>query len=55
MWTVWLLTCSQALNIKIKKKKIKKDKVQVPQRNQILSLYLTALGFTSKNEEYNSE
>ena len=33
----------------------KKDKVQVPQRNEMLSLYCTALGFTSKNEEYNSE
>ena len=33
----------------------KKDKVQVPQRNELLSLYCTALGFVSKNEEYNSE
>ena len=33
----------------------KKDKVQVPQRNELLSLYCTALGFVSKNEEYNFE
>ena len=33
----------------------KKDKVQVSQRNELLSLYCTALGFVSKNEEYNSE
>ena len=45
MWTVWLLSCSQALNMK------KKDKVQVPQWNEMLSLYCTALGFTSENEE----
>ena len=48
MWTVWLLTGSQALNMK-------KDKVQVPQRNEMLSLYCTAFGFISKNEEYNPE
>ena len=33
----------------------KKDKVQVPQRNEMLRLYCTALGFISKSEEYNSE
>ena len=33
----------------------KKDKVQVPQRNEMLSLYCTALVFISKNEEYNPE
>ena len=33
----------------------KKDKVQVPQRNEMLSLYCTALGFISKSEEYNPE
>ena len=32
-----------------------KDKVQVPQPNQMWSLYFTALGFISKNEEYNPE
>ena len=32
---------------------MKKDKVQVPQRNEMLSLYCTELGFISKNEEYN--
>ena len=48
MWTVWLLTCSQALNIK-------KDKVQVPQWNEMLNLYSTAFGFISENEEYNPE
>ena len=36
----------------------KKDKVQVPQRNEMVSLYSTALDFISKNEiskneEYN--
>ena len=51
MWTVWLITCSQALNIKKKKK----DKVQVPQQNEMQSLYCAALGFISKNEEYNPE
>ena len=33
----------------------KKDKLQVPQRNEMLSLYCTALGFVNKNEEYNSK
>ena len=28
-------------------------KVQVPQRNEMLSLYCTAIGFISKNEENN--
>ena len=49
MRTVWLLTCSRALNMK------KKDRVHVPQRNEMLSLYCNALGFISKNEEYNLE
>ena len=40
---------------KAKKKKKKKDKGQVLQRNKMLSLYCTALGFISKNEEYNHE
>ena len=31
----------------------KKNKVQVPQGNEMLSLYCTALGFISKSEEYN--
>ena len=31
----------------------KKDNVQVPQRNEMPSLYCTALGFISKNEKYN--
>ena len=31
----------------------KKDKVQVPQQNEMLSLYCIALGFISKKEEYN--
>ena len=48
MWTVWLFTCSQALNIK-------KDKMYVLKRNEMLNLYCTALGFISKNEEYNPE
>ena len=33
----------------------KKGKVQVLQRNEMLSLYCTALGFISKNKEYNLE
>ena len=32
---------------------MKKDEVQVPQWNEMLSLYCTALGFVSKSEEYN--
>ena len=32
---------------------MKKDKVQVSQPNEMLSLYCTALGLISKNEEYN--
>ena len=31
----------------------KKDKVQVPQWNEMVSLYCTAQGLISKNEEYN--
>ena len=31
----------------------KKEKVQVPQRNEMLSLYCSALGFISKIEEDN--
>ena len=33
----------------------KKDKVQVPQRNEMLSLYCAAFGFISKNKEHNPE
>ena len=33
----------------------KKDKVQMSQQNEMLSLYHTALDFTSKNEEYRLE
>ena len=33
----------------------KQDKVHVPQRNEMLSLYWTSLGFISKNEEYNTK
>ena len=36
-------------------KKKRKDKVQVPQQNEMQSLYCAALGFISKNEEYNPE
>ena len=32
-----------------------KRSVQVPQQNEILSLYCTELGFVGKNEEYNLE
>ena len=46
MWTVWFLTCSGAFFFTTKDKK--KDKVQVPQRNEMLFLYFTALGFISK-------
>ena len=34
---------------------MKKEKVQVPHRNEMLSLYCAALGFISKNKEYNPE
>ena len=37
MWTVWLLTCSWALNMK------KKEKIQASQWNEMLSLH-AALG-----------
>ena len=53
MWTVWLLICSQAFFSPLKSRKI--NKVQVPQQNEMLSLYCTALGLISKNEECNSE
>ena len=33
----------------------KKNKVQVPRRNDMLSLYCTAFSFISKNEEYSPE
>ena len=32
---------------------MKKDKVQVPPQNKMQSLNCTAIGFISKNEEYN--
>ena len=35
------------------KNEIKQNTAQVPQRNEMLILYHTALGFISKNEEYN--
>ena len=31
-----------------------KEKVQVPQRNEMLYFYSIALAFINKNEEYNS-
>ena len=33
----------------------KKDKVQLPQQNEMLSLYCSAVDFISKNEEYKLE
>ena len=42
MSNVWLLTCSRALNMK------KKIKYRLPRRNEMLSLYYTALGFKVK-------
>ena len=53
MWTVWLLACSWAFFSPLNT--WKKDKVQVPQQNEMLSSYCTALGFVSKNEEYKLE
>ena len=53
MWTVGLLTWSQAYLSPLKT--WKKDKVQVPQRNKILSLYCIVFGFISKNKEYKVE
>ena len=32
-----------------------KDKVQVPQQSERLSLHCTALGFNSKSDEHNPE
>ena len=32
-----------------------KDKVQVPQQNEMLSLWCTVLNVITKNEEYNPE
>ena len=32
-----------------------KNTVQVPQPKEMLNLYYTAIGFISKNEEYNPE
>ena len=34
---------------------MEKQKVQVPQQNEMLSLYCIALCFISKNEEYNQK
>ena len=51
-WTVWLRTCSLAFFSLLKTSK--KEKVQMTQRNEMLSLYCTACGFISKNE-YNPE
>ena len=48
MWTVWLHVCRPWILTK-------KDKVEVPQQNEMLSLYCTALGFISKNKAYNPE
>ena len=53
MWMVWLLACSHAFFSPVKT--WEKGKVQVPQWNEMLSLYFTALGFISKNEEYKLE
>ena len=47
--SVWLLICSHVHWMHEKNK----NKVQVPQQNEMLSLYCTTLGFISKNEEYN--
>ena len=33
----------------------KTNKLQVPQQNEMLSLYCTVLGLVSKNEEYKLE
>ena len=48
LWTIWLLVHGPWTWKK-------KDKVQVPQRNEMLSSYCTAVAFISKNEEYNPE
>ena len=56
MWAFWLPVMFTGLLFTTKDmKKKKKDKGQVLQRNKMLSLYCTALGFISKNEEYNHE
>ena len=47
MRTVWLITHLQAYFAPLNT--WKKDKVQVPQQDEMLSLYCTVLGFISKN------
>ena len=49
MWTFWLLTHVHGPWT------WKKDKVQVYQQNEMLSLYCTAFGFISKNEKCRKE
>ena len=49
--TVWLLIIFTVLLFTTED--MKKDKVPVLQWNKIISLYCTALGFISKNEECN--
>ena len=42
-------------NIEDMKNKKQTNKLQVPQQNEMLSLYCTVLGLVSKNEEYKLE
>ena len=45
MWTVWLLKCLRIYFSALKTQK--KGKVQVPQQNEMLSIYSIILSFTS--------
>ena len=49
MWTIWL----RIVHGPSEPWTWKEDTVQVPPRNEMLSLYCTSFGFISKNEEYN--
>ena len=51
MWIVWILFHKPYFTTG----DMKKEKVQVPQQNEMLSLYCIALCFISKNEEYNQK
>ena len=53
MWSAWLLI--KFMNLLFTTEDMKKDKVQVPWWNEMLSLYCSAFGFVSESEEYNPE
>ena len=56
MWTVWLLfDLIMFTDLLFTTEDTKKKKVQVPQQNQMLTLYCIVLPFINKNEEYKLE